>query len=61
MHSYVYIFQPGGNLVKIEHRKLEWNATPRTKALNSGYVPGGGDKKVSFCALETETSNSSVC
>ena len=32
--------------MKIENRKLEWNATPKTKALNDGYVPGGGDKKV---------------
>lgn len=38
--------KPGGGQVKIEHRKLEWNATPKTKALNSGYVPGGGDKKI---------------
>ena len=27
---------------------MEWNAAPRTKALNAGYVPGGGDKKVIF-------------
>merc|ERR1712106_827500 len=38
--------KPGGGQVKIEHRKLEWNAAPRTKALNTGYVPGGGDKKI---------------
>ena len=39
--------QPGGGLVKIEHRKLEWNAAPKTKVINEGYTPGGGDKKVS--------------
>ena len=39
--------QPGGGQVKIEHRKLEWNATSKTKVINEGYVPGGGDKKVS--------------
>jgi hypothetical protein len=45
------IFQPGGGQVKIESRKLEWNAAPKTNVSNEGYVPGGGDKKVSnyFC------------
>eukprot|EP00092_Neocalanus_flemingeri_P046239 GFUD01051999.1.p1 GENE.GFUD01051999.1~~GFUD01051999.1.p1 ORF type:complete len:336 (+),score=78.87 GFUD01051999.1:75-1082(+) len=38
--------KPGGGQVKIEHRKLEWNAASRTKALNAGYVPGGGDIKI---------------
>ena len=42
----VIIFQPGGGQVKIESRKLEWNAAPKTNVLNEGYVPGGGDKKV---------------
>ena len=41
------IFQPGGGQVKISTRKLEWNAAPKTSVLNEGYVPGGGDKKVS--------------
>ena len=39
-------FQPGGGKVKIENRKLEWNAQPRTKMVNENYTPGGGDKKV---------------
>jgi hypothetical protein len=33
--------------VKIESKKLEWNAAARTTNLNTNYVPGGGDKKVS--------------
>ena len=33
--------------MKIENRKLEWNAQPRTKMVNENYTPGGGDKKVS--------------
>jgi hypothetical protein len=32
--------------VKIESKKLEWNAAARTTNLNTNYVPGGGDKKV---------------
>ena len=39
-------FQPGGGKVKIENRKLEWNAQPKTKMINENYTPGGGDKKV---------------
>ena len=38
--------QPGGGKVKIENRKLEWNAQPKTKMVNENYTPGGGDKKV---------------
>eukprot|EP00090_Calanus_glacialis_P000940 TRINITY_DN10679_c0_g1_i1.p1 TRINITY_DN10679_c0_g1~~TRINITY_DN10679_c0_g1_i1.p1 ORF type:complete len:1682 (+),score=397.37 TRINITY_DN10679_c0_g1_i1:312-5048(+) len=38
--------KPGGGQVKIESRKLEWNAAPKTNVLNEGYVPGGGDKKI---------------
>ena len=42
-----YIFQAGGGNVKIESRKLEWNAAPRTKMVNENYKgPTGGDKKV---------------
>merc|ERR1711915_52464 len=40
--------KPGGGQVKIESRKLEWNAAPKTNVLNEGYVPGGGDKKISI-------------
>ena len=32
--------------MKIENRKLEWNAQPKTKMVNENYTPGGGDKKV---------------
>ena len=33
--------------MKIESRKLEWNAAPRTKMVNENYKgPTGGDKKV---------------
>jgi len=46
-------YKPGGGLVKIEHRKLEWNAAPKTKVINEGYTPGGGDKK----AIESRKLN----
>jgi len=46
-------YKPGGGQVKIEHRKLEWNATSKTKMINEGYVPGGGDKK----AIESRKLN----
>ena len=36
----------GGGNVKIESRKLDWTTAPRTLAVNAGYTPGGGDKKV---------------
>merc|ERR1719336_3751683 len=39
-------YKPGGGQVKIENRKLEWNAAPRTKTVNKDYTPGGGDKKI---------------
>ena len=39
-------YKPGGGQVRIENRKLEWNAAPRTKTVNRDYTPGGGDKKV---------------
>lgn len=38
--------RPGGGEFKIKSQKLEWKAEPRTKALNEGYVPHGGTKKV---------------
>ena len=40
-------YRPGGGEFKIKSQKLEWKAQPRTKAFNDGYVPKGGDKKVS--------------
>lgn len=37
----------GGGNVKIESRKLEWEAKPRTKMFNENYAgPQGGDKKI---------------
>lgn len=39
-------YKPGGGDVKIENRKLEWRAAPRTQAKNESYKPQGGDKKV---------------
>ena len=42
-----FYVQAGGGNVKIESRKLEWNAQPRTKMVNENYTgPTGGDKKV---------------
>lgn len=38
--------RPGGGEFKIKSQKLEWKVEPRTKALNEGYVPHGGAKKV---------------
>ena len=46
LHDLALNFQPGGGKVKIENRKLEWNAQPKTKMVNENYTPGGGDKKV---------------
>jgi len=46
-------YKPGGGQVKIEHRKLEWNAVSKTKVINEGYTPGGGDKK----AIESRKLN----
>ena len=39
-------YRPGGGDFKIKSQKLEWKAEPRTKALNEGYTPHGGQKKV---------------
>jgi len=36
----------GGGNVKIESRKLDWKAAPKTVVVNEKYVPGGGDKKI---------------
>lgn len=38
--------KPGGGKIKIETKKVEFNAQPRIAAKNSEYAPGGGDKKV---------------
>ena len=40
--------KPGGGEFKIKSQKLEWRAEPRTKALNEGYTPQGGDKRVNI-------------
>ena len=40
--------KPGGGEFKIKSQKLEWRAEPRTKALNEGYTPQGGDKRVNL-------------
>ena len=45
--KHLIFLQAGGGNVKIESRKLEWNAQPRTKMVNENYTgPTGGDKKV---------------
>lgn len=41
-----YTHKPGGGAVKIENRKLEWNAQPRIEAKNEGWTPPSGAKKV---------------
>ena len=41
-------YKPGGGEVKIESRKLEWKTNARTTNFNDGYVPKGGDKKVTL-------------
>ncbi len=41
-----YTHKPGGGKVKIENRKLEWNAQPRIEAKNENWAPTGGAKKV---------------
>ena len=53
-------YKPGGGQVKIENRKLEWNAAPRTKTVNKDYTPGGGDKKVRELILVMIDLNSDV-
>lgn len=42
-----YTHKPGGGRVKIEHRKLEWNAQPRIEAKNESWTPPSAAKKVS--------------
>lgn len=39
-------YKPGGGKIKIENRKLEFNATPKIAAKNEAYTPSGGTKKV---------------
>lgn len=41
-------YKPGGGKVKIENKKLKWNAQPRIEAKNNTYTPGGGAKKVTI-------------
>ena len=40
--------KPGGGDIKIRSQSLDWKAEPKTKALNDGYVPQGGDKRVTL-------------
>ena len=40
------LFQPGGGQVRIENRKLSWEAAPKTVSINMDYAPSGGTKKV---------------
>ena len=48
-------YRPGGGDFKIKSQKLEWKAEPRTKALNEGYTPHGGQKKVRVkCTLVSD-------
>ena len=37
-------FQPGGGQVKIESRKLDWKAKPKTEASNVKYVTKGTEE-----------------
>lgn len=42
--------RPGGGDFKIKSQKLDWKVVPKTKALNEGYTPQGGTKRVIiFC------------
>ncbi|XP_014368249.2 microtubule-associated protein tau isoform X1 [Papilio machaon] len=45
-------YKPGGGKVKIENRKLEFNATPKIAAKNEAYTPSGGTKKIITTKLE---------
>jgi len=48
----------GGGNVRIESRKLEWEAKPRTKMVNENYSgPGGGDKKIETRRLTWNASS----
>ena len=58
--TFYSIFQPGGGKVKIENRKLEWNAQPKTKMVNENYTPGGGDKKVKRTIIHVITDTWSL-
>ncbi|XP_018321858.1 microtubule-associated protein tau-like [Agrilus planipennis] len=39
-------YKPGGGQVKIENRKLNFEAKPKIAAKNEAYVPHGGEKKI---------------
>lgn len=52
--------KPGGGNVKIESKKIEVKAAPRIAARNDQYVPGGGDKKVSYCWTSIKESVSQL-
>ncbi|XP_068622273.1 microtubule-associated protein 4 isoform X2 [Battus philenor] len=45
-------YKPGGGKIKIENRKLEFNATPKIAAKNEAYTPSGGTKKIITTKLE---------
>ncbi|CAG4970467.1 unnamed protein product [Parnassius apollo] len=45
-------YKPGGGKVKIENRKLEFNAAPKIAAKNEAYTPSGGAKKIITTKLE---------
>ena len=41
-------YKPGGGNVKIESKKLTFDAKSKVGAINEQYKPGGGDKKVNI-------------
>ncbi|CAH2040549.1 unnamed protein product, partial [Iphiclides podalirius] len=45
-------YKPGGGKVKIENRKLEFNAAPKIAAKNEAYTPSGGTRKIITTKLE---------
>ncbi|KAK7602123.1 hypothetical protein V9T40_009564 [Parthenolecanium corni] len=47
-----YTHKPGGGRVKIENRKLEWNAQPRIEAKNENWVPPAAGKKITQVKLQ---------
>ena len=49
-------YKPGGGDFKIKSQKLDWKAQPKTVALNNGYTPKGGDKKVFFSSSKYHSS-----
>lgn len=40
--------KPGGGNVKIETKRVDIKASPRIENKNEKYIPGGGDRKVTF-------------